>query len=127
MLPKTQLKNDQKRHEKTLYGLCERIFTGYGSPFKRQNKHDIRQHNNGPNTPCVPSGTVADIYIQVLLQVDKKWSAKPSLLQAPSYFMGAIGAHGPHGDHGTSCNLLRAPSYFMQHHFPRLFLGQAES
>ena len=30
-----------------------------GAPLKDKT-NDIRQHNIGPNTPCVPSGTVAD-------------------------------------------------------------------
>jgi len=31
------------------------------------------------------------------LKIDEKESAKPNLLQAPSYLMGAQGAHGAHG------------------------------
>jgi len=34
---------------------------------------------------------------------------------------GAHGTQGAHGPNGTSCNLLQAPSYFMQHRSPWLF------
>jgi len=34
--------------------------------------------------------------------------------------LGPCGQKRPHGDHGTSCNLLHAPSYFMQHRLPCL-------